>query len=111
MLEFVEVVAAKMWPTILLLCFSSVFSRFYLSNGQESSGDYLLSENGTNASCVVPAYSQPLYEVNSSLDNVKLLLVEGRCYLLCLTRYSVSEVTLNLTFAIYNKLTTDSNSS
>jgi len=81
-----------MRPAILLL-FSSWFSGFGLFSGQMSSGDYILpDENESNASCIVPAYSQPLYEVNASAENVKLLLVEGRCYLICLTKYKVSEI-------------------
>ena len=76
-----------------LLLFHSAFTQISKNQALISgSGEVHLvpEEGGGNDSCTVPAYSRPLFEVNATEENVRLLLTEGRCYLSCLNRYPVS---------------------
>ncbi len=78
---------AKGWWLALLAV--SVLPTYVVSTDGGSGGTSTVPESD-NASCIVPAYSQPLFEVNATEENTRLLLTEGMCYLACMTRFEVS---------------------
>ncbi len=58
--------------------------------------DSYYGDEHRNQTCVVPPYSLPLYEVNSTDVNTELLFTNGRCYLTCQDQYSVSALVMKL---------------
>ncbi len=73
-------------------CFLVMYFLPRLGRAESGDGDgYLLrNKTGDNDSCIVPLYSLPLYSVNATESDTKLLFISGRCYLSCFNRYSVS---------------------
>ena len=78
---------------LALVHFSPMAGSFNTTTTTES-----MKNTSSPSSCVVPAYSQPLFEVNATEENTKLFLTEGMCYLLCLQ--VVYEVRIINTFSL-----------
>ena len=80
MLRSLLLVRASAALLIITLCISNAQRTVDTSTGGQS--------------CVVPAYSRPLHEVNVTAETEALLLAEGRCYLACLRDGTHFEVCL-----------------